>query len=110
MMGGFTIASSCGSLHEHAGHAQNAREAWGTIHFIPLLNACLQLDESETLDIEGFAHELVPWEPSQEAGGGYASESDASDVSHAFINASVQTMSQMDGTWELATSDGAPHR
>ena len=33
----------------------------------------------------------------------------ASDVSHAFINASVQTMSQMDGTWELPASDGAPH-
>ena len=64
-----------------------------------LLNACLQLDESEPLDIEGFAHEVVPWEPSQEAGGGYASESDASDVSHAFINASVQTTSQMDGTF-----------
>ena len=97
------------ALRLHAGQTQNARDAWGTIHFIPLLNACLQLDESEPLDIEGFAHEVEPWEPSQEAGGGYASESDASDVSHAFINASVQTMSQMDGTWELATSDGAPH-
>ena len=63
------------ALRLHAGHAQNARKAWGTIHFIPLLNACLQLDESEPLDIEGFAHEVVPWEPSQEAGGGYASES-----------------------------------
>ena len=39
----------------------------------------------------------------------YASESDSSDVSQAFINASMQTASQMDGTWELATSDGAPH-
>ena len=80
------------------------------LRFIPLLNPCLQLDESEALDIEGFPHEVVPWEPSQEAGGGYASESDASDVSHAFINASGQTTSQMDGTWELVTSDGAPHR
>ena len=33
---------------------------------------------------------------------------DASDVSHAFINASVQTASQMDNTREL-TADGAPH-